>query len=229
MKKVIGWFKTLKAETIVANLIRVMFVLAVIVSLLNGIYLDAFIAAFTLFLTFLPSIIVKKSCITLPPSFQVVILLFIFAANYLGSYRLYYEKFWWWDSMLHGLSGLMLGFAGFLLVYIINGAQKLNVSLSPLFVAIFAFAFSLSIGALWEIYEFTMDSLFGLNLQRTGLDDTMWDLILDASGALVASVSGYLYEKNRKDGIFKRMFTKFISMNSHFFTDNTQPEKDGGE
>lgn len=226
MKKVIGWLKALKAETIVANLIRIMFVLAIIVSLLNRIYLDVFIAAFTLFLTFLPFIIARKSRITLPPSFQIVILLFIFAANYLGEFRLYYEKYWWWDKMLHGFSGLMLGFAGYLLVYIINGVQKISVSLSPLFVAIFAFAFALSIGTLWEIYEFSMDSLLGFNMQRTGLNDTMWDLILDAAGAIVASISGYLYEKNRKEGFFKRMFTKFVNMNSHFFNDKTRPEKD---
>lgn len=226
MKIFIRWIKMLKAEVIVANLIRLMFVLAIIVSILNGIYLDAFIAAFTLFLTFLPFIIARKSRIALPPSFQIVILLFIFAANYLGEFKLYYEKYWWWDKMLHGFSGLILGFAGFLLVYVINGTQKISVTLSPLFVAIFAFAFALSIGALWEIYEYGMDSLFELNMQRTGLDDTMWDLILDTTGAVVASISGYLYEKNRKDGFFKRMFTKFVSMNSHFFKDKNRLEED---
>lgn len=188
--------------------------------------MDAFIAAFTLFLTFLPSMITRKRHINLPPSFQVVIILFIFAANYLGELKLYYERYWWWDKMLHALSGLMLGFAGYLFVYIINREKKLKVSLSPLFIAMFSFTFALSIGTLWEIYEYIADSFFGFNMQRSGLVDTMRDLIIDAISAFIASFACYVYEKNKADGIIKRIFTNFVKFNRSLFDeDNMSIEK----
>ena len=220
MKSFISKIKSLKTEIIVAGIIRTLFVLSIIVSLINKNYMNAFIAAFTLFLTFLPFIIARKSQINLPPSFQIVILMFIFAANYLGELKFFYEKYWWWDKMLHTLSGIILGFAGFLLIYIINGEKRLKLNLSPFFVALFSFTFALSMGALWEIYEFTMDSLFGFNMQRSSLNDTMWDLIVDTVGAIIACTYGFIYEKNRRDGIFKKLFLKFIKLNQHIFNDN---------
>ena len=106
--------------------------------------------------------------------------------------------------MLHTLSGVIIGAIGFSLVYIFNTEENVAIKLSPLFVAIFSFCFATSMGALWEIYEFFMDSIFGLNMQKSGLVDTMWDLIVDALGALVMSVLGYLYLK-RHIRLFERL------------------------
>lgn len=147
----------------------------------------------------------------------MIILLFLFAANYLGELGAYYQKFWWWDLMLHAISGIILGFSGFLLVYILNKEEKVNVILSPFFMSMFAFCFAVSMGALWEIYEFGMDSIFGLNMQKSGLVDTMWDLIVDSIGALVAAVYGYLYERYGRGSAFKKNITKFLSLNQSIF------------
>jgi flagellar biosynthesis protein FliR len=146
----------------------------------------------TLFLTFLPTIVKREFHVYYPSEFEIVVLLFIFASMYLGEIHSFYARIWWWDIMLHALSGVIIATIGFSLVDILNGEEKLAVELSPAFVAIFSFGLALSIGALWEIYEFLMDSLFGLNMQKSGLIDTMWDLIVDALGALAVSILGYL-------------------------------------
>lgn len=209
--------KKVSSDRIIGNIIRILFTLSMVYSFINGSYLNFFTAAFTLFLTFLPYIIARRSHIVLPPNFCVIILLFLFAANYLGELGAYYQKFWWWDLMLHTISGIILGFSGFILVYILNKEEKVNVILSPFFMSMFAFCFAVSMGALWEIYEFGMDSMFGLNMQKSGLVDTMWDLIVDSMGALVAAVYGYLYERYGWGGAFKKNITKFLSLNQNIF------------
>src|SRR5690606_30887329 len=96
-------------------------------------------------------------------------------------------------AVLHGASGFLLGILGFLLVYVLNEKEEIGLDMKPGFVALFAFVFAVALGALWEIFEFAMDSAFGLNMQKSGLVDTMWDLIVDTAGALVMAVLGYGY------------------------------------
>ena len=105
--------------------------------------------------------------------------------------------------MLHSFSGIILGNIGYALVSYLNSSTNVDLNLSPTFVALFTFCFALAIGALWEIYEFAMDSFFGLNMQRTGLDDTMKDLILDTLGAMLFSVLGYYHQIGRINLISK--------------------------
>ncbi|PTB91160.1 hypothetical protein C9993_12715, partial [Marinobacter sp. Z-F4-2] len=122
------------------------------------------------------------------------------------------------------MSGFLLGILGFLLVHIMNETENIHVHMKPGFVAFFAFMFALGVGALWEIFEFTMDSLFGMNMQKpmlgdpSGLTDTMWDLIVDATGALVISVLGWRYLKNPdKRSFLERWIDSFIERNPRFF------------
>src|SRR5690606_11091243 len=116
------------------------------------------------------------------PEFEVLALIFIFASLFLGEVRGYYIRYWWWDIALHTASGLLLGIWGFLLVYVLNESQDIEMQMKPRFVALFAFFFAVGCGALWEIFEFAMDQLFGMNMQKpmlndpSGLTDTMWDL-----------------------------------------------------
>lgn len=205
------------SDMIIANIIRLLLCTSIVISFINKNHFNFFTGILTLFLTFLPYIIARKNHIVLPSGFFIIILLFIFAANYLGELKSYYLKFWWWDLMLHTLSGVILGFTGFLLVYILNKEEKVNVFLSPIFMSAFAFCFAVSIGALWEIFEFSMDSIFGLNMQKSGLVDTMWDLIVDSAGAVVASTYGFLYEKYGKGRSFKKFMTRFFKMNPEIF------------
>lgn len=217
--------KCIRPEAIVSNIIRSLLVLSIIVSFINRNYINLFTGVVTLFITFLPFFIARKNHINLPPSFQIIILLFIFAANYLGTLKLYYEKFWWWDIMLHTFSGVIFGFIGFLLVYIFNKEEKIDVYLSPAFMSLFALCFAVFIGTLWEIFEFSMDTLFGFNMQLGSLVDTMWDLIDDTVGGGVACLYGYAYVKYEKDGLFKKLITKFFKMNPRMFKSNTNDDQ----
>ena len=212
--------KNTSKEPYIANIIRILLILFSIRSILLGNYLNTFTAILTLWLTFLPYIIAKKNHIILPKGFQIAILLFIFAAQYLGELKEYYFKFWWWDLMLHTFSGIILGFVGYLLVYILNKETKVDISLNPLFMALFSFTFAVSVGAVWEIFEFSMDTIFGLNMQKSGLVDTMADLIADCFGGLFSAFCGYMYEINGQSGWFKRSFNAFKSLNSKTFNKN---------
>src|SRR5699024_4482491 len=119
-------------------------------------------------LTLVPALVGRRFGVYIPPEFELLAILFIFASLFLGEVRGYYTRFWWWDALLHVSSGFLLGIVGFLLVYALNQKQLGNLGLRPSFVALFAFTFSLSLGALWEIFEFGMDQIFGLNMQKSG-------------------------------------------------------------
>ena len=142
-----------------------------------------------------------------PVEIQVCTVIFIFATLFLGEFRDFYIRFWWWDIVLHTGSGVLLGLLGFILLYLLNETEAVGMALRPAFLALFAFCFAVALGALWEIFEFAMDQIFGMNMQKpmlddpSGLTDTMWDLIVDAVGALVASLGGLIYLlRARKEG-----------------------------
>ncbi len=201
--------KKVNLDRVFTNIFRILLVFAIGGNLTEGNWLNMFTAITTLALTFLPYLISQKNHIYLPRSFQTVIFLFIFAALYLGNLRDFYTIFWWWDLMLHTLSGVILGFIGFLLIYLLNKDVKVNVMLSPFFVVLFSATFAVTMGVLWEVYEFSMDSIFALNMQKSGLVDTMWDLIVDTIGAVFSSIIGYLYLKNQQIPIFGKFVRKF--------------------
>jgi uncharacterized membrane protein YjdF len=135
---------------------------------------------------------------------SILFFIFLYCAIYLGEVRIFYYLVPHWDTILHAFSGAMLGAFGFSLVTILNDSDRVSVTLSPHFVCLFAFCFALAIGAVWEIYEFSGDFLFGLNMQKfrtadgtlligqSALSDTMKDLIIDAAGAGVVVLTGYL-------------------------------------
>ncbi|MFO8007239.1 MAG: hypothetical protein R6V05_05820 [Candidatus Brocadiia bacterium] len=170
------------------------------------------IAAFSL----LPWRIGKRMGVRIPIEFELLAVLFIFAALFLGSIHGYYERFWWWDVVLHTSSGFLLGILGFLLVYALNRHESIELHMTPVFVALFAFAFAMAVGALWEVFEFGMDELLGYYMQK-GLTDTMWDLIVDAAGALVMAASGYVYMRTGKEHFVERWIARFVQENPSTF------------
>lgn len=210
-------------------IIRIVLIVAFGIALWEKNWLNGFLSFLTLILTFLPFIVKKRHKIELPEEIQLIIVLFIYAGIFLGGVREFYYRFWWWDSLLHAIGGIGLGFAGFLILYSLHQSGKLKAS--PFLIALFSFCFALAIGALWEIFEFTIDSFFGFNMQearglekvygyfntRFGLLDTMWDLILDSFGALLASVSGYFYLKKKEIFLFEKFIKRFEKKNPSFF------------
>ncbi len=195
-----------KIKLTIFIVLRVIVIIAGVLAVYNSDWTNFTLAVLTLVVLFLPTLIERKLHLDFPGEFDILIVVFIFAALYLGEIQSFYFRFWWWDIFLHTLSGLIIGAIGFSLVYILNSHDNVSINLSKVFVSIFSFCFALSIGAIWEIFEFSMDSFFGLNMQKSGLVDTMWDLIVDAAGALIFSILGYLYL-----GGNMRILDKFIS------------------
>lgn len=201
---------------IISNMIRILLIILFIRGWFIGDHSQDFLIIITFFLTYYPSILEKKFGVYLPKRLQLVITLFIFASQILGEIGDFYKKIPWWDTMLHAISGIILGFIGFLFVYLLNEKGNINVNLSPKFVIIFAFCFALTMGVFWEFFEYGADRLFGYNMQKfrlpgqDGLVDTMEDLIVDAIGAVTACVLGSLYIRRKKDVLFNDYFDNWF-------------------
>ncbi|QLC26851.1 hypothetical protein HFP57_07260 [Parasphingopyxis algicola] len=184
-------------------------------AIVTGNWTTLFIASVTLALTFLPIVFQSWSGIRIPNAFTGAIVFFLVATLFLGEVGDFYERFWWWDVVLHTGSAIGFGMIGTILILMLLGADRMTGS--PRLVALFAFVFGIAIGAVWEIFEFVMDQTFGLNMQKSGLVDTMYDLIVDCVGAGVGAFAGYAYLKGRQDGWLSGMIGTFVADNRHLF------------
>ena len=158
---------------------------------------------------FLPSILEKRWKLTITNRMHMLFVLFLYCAIVLGEVRSFYYKVPHWDSFLHAFSGAMLGTVGFSVIDTLNDSETVRLHMTDKFVAVFSFCFALSLGTLWEFYEFTVDSVAALNMQkyaledgmprigRLALQDTMKDLIVDAAGAAAVIVFGYVKAKRK--------------------------------
>lgn len=161
--------------------------------------------------------------VPIPSELHIFAALFIFATLFLGEVLDFYNRLWWWDLVLHGSAGILLGLLGFLFVYLVNENELVDVRMRPSFVALFAFFFSVGAGAIWEIFEFSMDQLFGLNMQKamlgdpSGLTDTMWDLIVDTAGAAVMAGLGYLYMRRARRQRTDHWLRRFVERHPRLF------------
>ncbi|BAZ95322.1 uncharacterized protein FOKN1_2965 [Thiohalobacter thiocyanaticus] len=193
-------------------------------------WLTAAVTIGILLITFTPLLLAQRFRVVIPSEFELLAIAFVFASLFLGEVRGFYTRFWWWDIVLHTASGFLLGIVGFLLVHVLNEIEEVGLHMKAGFVAFFAFLFALGMGTLWEIFEFSMDSLFGLNMQKpmfgdaSGLTDTMWDLIVDAVGALTIAVLGYIYLKTaRRRSFLQRWILAFIRHNPRLFRRQAHP------
>lgn len=210
-----------KINIVVRGLFILAFIETVLTSVLENDYssiINAFTAVLGFALTFIPEAVenITKNRIKFSSGVKIAIALFIFGSELLGEIRSFYEIFPWWDNLLHSVSGVILALIGFMLVYNLNESENTSVNLSPLLVSAFAFFFALACGALWEIFEFSGDRLFGMDMQKfrppagtteliseswrydAGLIDTMTDIILDAVSAFGVSLLGYIKIKAGK-------------------------------
>jgi len=160
-------------------------------------WVNAINTALIFLLMVMPEILKKKYQTRTPLELDIALSLFVFFTLYLGSLRDFYERFPWFDGTLHFLSGILLGMIGFVLVYLLNQTNARKIHLSPGFISFFAVSFSALISVLWEIYEFTADSLLGFNMQESGLPDTMGDFIVNISGATLVAVVGYIWMRQK--------------------------------
>ncbi len=189
-----------------------------ILALWSGLWLNALAVAVIIIISLLPDLLGSRFHVYIPSEFSALTAVFIFASLFLGEYHGYYTRFWWWDALLHTVSGFMLGILGFLLVHVLNEKEDLELHMKPGFVALFALMFAIGMGALWEIFEFSMDNLFDMNMQKSGLVDTMWDLIVDSIGAFVIAMLGYSYLKTAGNNSFlEKWIQHFVETNPRLF------------
>ncbi len=213
-------------------LLQALLVIGLLAEIWSGQWFAAVVTLGIIVVTFVPFFMAKRLDVFIPPEFALLAIAFVFASLFLGEVHGYYTRFWWWDIALHTASGFLLGIVGFLLVFVLNESENVSLQMNPGFVAFFAFLFALGIGALWEIFEFGMDTLFGMNMQKemlgdpSGLTDTMWDLIVDTLGALIISVLGYSYIKAAQNASFlEKWIDAFIKNNPRLFK-KSQPDPD---
>ncbi len=204
-----------KILLLITYIIRLVLAIAIVTEILNQRWALLFTTSLIFILTFIPTIFEKRFKIDIPLEIEIIIIIFIYASLFLGEIKSFYTTYLWWDILLHISSGIVLGFFGFLILYVLYSQDKVHGS--PIWIAVFSFCFAVAIGAIWEIFEFAVDNIFGFNMQKNGLNDTMWDLIVDSLGALITSTIGYYYLKDKKKGLFNRIILKFVKKNPKFF------------
>lgn len=171
-----------KSSFIVYILLRTIVIACMILQFFNKNYQNVFLCLLTLVLLIMPSLIQLKLRIEFPTTLEIITLLFIFAAEILGEIGEYYIKFSNWDTILHTLNGFLMAAIGFSLVDILNREEKLKFQLSPLFMSIVAFCFSMTVGVVWEFFEYGMDTFFFMDMQKDTIIHNISTVTLDPTG-----------------------------------------------
>ncbi len=175
-------WKEKRSVTLVYILLRTSVVLVMLAQIFNRNFENVFLCVLTLLLFMMPSFMKRKLDVELPNTLEIIILLFIYAAEILGEIGAYYVTFPYWDTVLHTLNGFLCAAIGFSLVDILNRSSSERFNLSPLYMAIVAFCFSMTVGVIWEFFECTMDQLFFLDMQKDTVVSAIGSIMLDAPG-----------------------------------------------
>ena len=160
-------------------LLRASVILVLVAQVFNRDWQNVWLCILTLVLFTMPSFIERNWHIDIPDTLEVIVLIFIYSAEILGEIRAYYVNVPGWDTALHTVTGFLAAAVGFSLVDIINRNENTKLYLSPLYVAIGAFTFSMTIGIIWEFFEFSMDALFHLDMQKDTVISSIGSVMLD--------------------------------------------------
>jgi len=165
--KIREYLKTYRKRDITVYLIlRALVILVIAIQAIHGNWENVFLGILTLILFLIPSFIEHRLKIKLPDTLEIIILLFIFSAEILGEIQNFYGIFRHWDTILHTINGFLCAAIGFSLIDILNRSKRFHTQMSPIFVALVAFCFSMTIGVLWEFFEFGMDEVFKTDMQK---------------------------------------------------------------
>lgn len=234
--------ENVKKRTVVETVLIGLVLLSVVRQFFLGSYHNMFLGILTLFLFMIPQLVEKTIGVTIPVGLKTVILIFIFSAEILGEINAFYIKIPIWDTILHTTNGFLMAAIGFALIDLFNRSERFSMKMSPYFVAFTAFCFSMTVGVVWEFFEFSMDWFFYTDMQKDwilpvissvkldpaganqpvkvavesvvingeewnlggyldiGIVDTMKDLMVNFVGAVVFSVIGIVYLKQRGKG-----------------------------
>ena len=167
------------AVTAVYLILRLIVIVTMVSAILRREYESVFVCLLVLVLFLLPVFLQKKLRFELPDTLEIIILLFIFAAEILGELQCYFVEYPHWDTMLHTTSGFLAAAVGFSLIDLLNRDTKIKFELSPLYVAAAAFCFAMTVGVLWEFVEFAADRIFLLDMQKDTVVHTISSVMLD--------------------------------------------------
>ena len=192
-----------KSTITVYLILRLLVILCMVLQCFNGNWENVFLCLLTLVMFTLPTIVSRKLSIELPSFLEIIVYLFIFAAEILGEIQNFYGIFAHWDTMLHTLNGFLCAAVGFSLIDIINREERFHIKLSPLFLALVAFCFSMTIGVLWEFFEFAADRYFLLDMQKDRIVQVVSSVELNKENKNIPIVidditKTEIYSKNEK-------------------------------
>ena len=247
-----------KINITVYLILRFLVIISMVAQSMRGNWNNVFLCIFSLILFTLPTIAQKTLKIKLPTTLEIIIYLFIYCAEILGEIQNFYGIFQHWDTMLHTLNGFLCAAIGFSLIDILNRTEKFHINLTPVFVALVSFCFSMTIGVLWEFGEFAVDRYLQKDMQKDrivntissvslnskekntpvvikniektklydknnqliitiengyldiGIIDTMKDLFVNFIGAVIFSILGFLYIKDRDEYQFLERFIPIL-------------------
>ena len=168
-----------KTTLTVYVVLRALIIFVMVRALLRQEYQSMALCGLSLFLMILPSIVSRKLKVVLPSTLEIIILLFIFAAEILGEINSFYMRVPHWDTMLHTINGFLCAAIGFCLVDMMNREERFSFKLSPLYLAIVSFCFSMTVGVIWEFFEFGADQLMGLDMQKDAVIHAIDSVMLD--------------------------------------------------
>lgn len=171
-----------KSSFRVYMVLRVLVILAMVFQFSIGNYESGFLCILTLILLIMPSFVQVTLRVEFPIILEIILLFFIFAAEILGEIQEFYIIFPFWDTLLHTLNGFLMAAIGFSMADLLNKSDRLLFSLSPVFTVIVAFCFSNTIGMIWEVFEFSMDQLFTLDMQKDTVIHQISSVALNPEG-----------------------------------------------
>ena len=177
--------KTMKKKRNVAVvywLLRLSVIAIMVAQFFNHNFENVFLCMLTLVLLLMPTIMERRLKIDLPNALEIIIMLFIYAAEIMGEIQAFYTTYRGWDTMLHTMNGFLCAAIGFCLVDLFDRSEKSSLSLSPKYMAIVAFCFSMTVGVLWEFFECAMDQLLFLDMQKDTVVNTISTVMLDPTG-----------------------------------------------
>ncbi len=170
-----------KSSFLVFYTLRLLVIVVLVRQIMLHSYESAFFCVLTLLLLYVPSWIQVRLRIELPPALEITVLCFIFAAEILGEVNAFYQIIPGWDTMLHTINGFLAAAVGFSMVMLLNDDERLTFDLSPFFLALMAFCFSMTIGVLWEFFEFGMDFFFHSDMQKDTVIHALYTVALDTT------------------------------------------------
>src|SRR5262245_44201688 len=222
-KVVVTAYESSRLKTVLTLIMQAWLVLGLVLFAIRGDWENVFLTLAVIGLIVVPAFLMRQWRIHVPAEFQLIAVAFVFLSLFLGSARDFYYKYWWWDIVLHIGSGFLFGIVGWIVLFLLLQTNRLPKDTGPALAAVFAVTFAVTLGVLWEIFEFAVDSLWpNVNMmsQETGVNDTMQDLIVDLLGAFIVAALGWVHARTGRYSFVVDGVSEFVRRNPRLFTKN---------